>query len=168
MNDILINTIPKNLISEKWKSSIIYEKKMSAVSGKQIISTYYELTVNCTELNKKEIENTLLGCAENLDENHRDFIRSLNDQSVLLIQSLLWKYMPFPLTDLNRIPDIYNSVYRYLHGNILEYVKAIKNFELDFSMMSLTEYFERLQAPIVSLILMYVSHINHYQNPWNH
>lgn len=40
-----------------------------------------------------------------------------------------------------------NSNYRYLHGNTPEFSKALANFQLDYSMMSYTDYFKALQAP---------------------
>lgn len=162
LNDITCCSISPSIINDLFQDSSFYDKKFSAISKDDFKgSVYYELSVNVHDLEKKEVDDMLLGCAENLDEDHTDFIHKLNNQTVLFIQSLLWKYFPFPLTDLSKVPDIYNSPYRYLHGNTPEYVKAILNFQLDYSMMSTTDYFKTLKAtdsvPYFNVLFTYKS-----------
>lgn len=127
---VLCSTI---LLSKNGDYNVpFYDKKLAAISGNDFIKSRYELTVNLSKPTKKDIDDCLLGCAEYMDESHNDFILKLNNQTVAVIQSFLWKYLPFTLSDLSRIPDMFNSPYRYFHGNIPEHSQAIKNFQLDY------------------------------------
>lgn len=147
LDDILVSTILPTHFKAKFQAVSFYEKKLHALCRNALTEEYFQETVMCNELDTKDVDNMLLGCCNFLDEDHDSFIKKLNSQTVQFITSLLWKYLPFPLTEVNRVPDIYNSPYRYLHGNTPEYVKAVKIFQLDFAMMSLTDYLAKLQAP---------------------
>lgn len=69
-----------------------------------------------------------------------------NETEVNFINGLLWTFVPFPATDLYQVPDVANSMYKYISANLPEYQIALQRFNCDFDVMLISDLYAHLKS----------------------
>lgn len=97
-------------------------------------------------LSEKDIDFRLMNdCIVDVADSEIDFVNTLNDENVLFIKSLLWRYLLYPFSELNRIQDIIESpFYSNLNSTHNHYRTAIAQFTSELLRMSNNDYFQHL------------------------
>lgn len=73
-------------------------------------------------------------------------LKCKNEKDVELVCSLLWTFLPFPLTHLYKVDEIEQSQLRYIDSTSPEYREAMRRFQLDFNRMLTPDLFAHIAS----------------------
>lgn len=93
----------------------------------------------------ERLDELLIGDDPILSKKEQSYLESLDDPVSDMIVSLMWRYLPIPLTSLSIVPDIDESPYKYMSDKDPSFNRAIDRFTRDFCKMPIVDYFAFLK-----------------------
>lgn len=112
-----------------------------------------------TPISDDRLDELLIGSDPILNKKEQAYLETLDDPVSDMIVSLMWRYLPIPLSSLSIVPDIDESPYKYMSEKDPSFNRAIDRFTRDFCKMPIVDYFaflkDRIHRPVFQVSSIY-------------